>query len=205
MAALGDPATVVLMHPAKGATRDSLQPRGGGAFSGSIDGELCAWNEDGLIEFFHRQKFRGPGFDPMFFRLQRLELPEIVDNFGEPAVSVVAVPTDAKPQAKARPPLSGANRVALDALRACYGDGAIEPTEAVLAGIMKCGGQPLFPPSAVVPEAAWRDRCYKMAISDGEQPAKATAFRRAHKSLLDLGLVQTFDGHYWLPEWRRYA
>ena len=31
---LGRPAVLALMHPIKNATRDNLQPRGGGAFSG---------------------------------------------------------------------------------------------------------------------------------------------------------------------------
>jgi hypothetical protein len=90
MHGLGEPALVALMHPAKAATRETLQPRGGGAFSGSIDGELCAWNEAGVVELFHRTKFRGPGFTPMFFRLERVAL-GVQDNFGANVATVVAV------------------------------------------------------------------------------------------------------------------
>lgn len=97
MAPLGMPATVALMHPTKEATKDNLQPRGGGAFSGSIDGELCAWQSEGVVEFFHRTKFRGPGFAPIFFKLQPYTLPGVLDNFGQPVQTVLAVETDEKP------------------------------------------------------------------------------------------------------------
>ena len=97
MAPLGMPATVALMHPAKAATRDQLQPRGGGAFSGSIDGELCCWNEVSksgqheYLELFHRTKFRGPGFSPIYFKLRQTEVEGMVSNFGEPVRTVVAM------------------------------------------------------------------------------------------------------------------
>lgn len=97
MEPLGMPATVALMHPTKEAAKDNLQPRGGGAFSGSIDGELCAWQSDGIIEFFHRTKFRGPGFAPVFFKLQPYTLPGVLDNFGQPVQTILAVETDEKP------------------------------------------------------------------------------------------------------------
>lgn len=100
MEPLGMPATVALMHPTKDAAKDNLQPRGGGAFSGSIDGELCAWQSDEIIEFFHRTKFRGPGFAPIFFKLQRYTLPGVLDNFGQPVQTILAVETDEKPTKK---------------------------------------------------------------------------------------------------------
>jgi hypothetical protein len=95
MEPLGAPATVALMHPTKEAAKDSLQPRGGGAFSGSIDGELCAWQADGIVEVFHRTKFRGPGFAPMFFKLRAHVLPGVQDNFGDSISTVVAVEAEA--------------------------------------------------------------------------------------------------------------
>lgn len=91
MEPIGNPATIALMHPTKGATKDNLHPRGGGAFSGSIDGELCAWSDgNGLVEFWHTEKFRGPGFEPLIFQLDRHEFPDIKDNFGAPAIAVIA-------------------------------------------------------------------------------------------------------------------
>lgn len=108
MEGLGNPACVAMMHPSKGAGRDGLQPRGGGAFSGSIDGELCCWQDPkmrGVVELFHRTKFRGPGFEPLWWALERVEVEGMVTNFGKPVVTVVAVPCGrpvepAKPQGK---------------------------------------------------------------------------------------------------------
>lgn len=195
---LGNPATLVLMHPAKGAKRDTLQPRGGGSFSGSIDGELCAWNERGVVEFFHRVKFRGPGFRPIRFELRRHTFLEILDNFGEPAVSVVAVPTDEEPQAKVR--LGKADKIALAALAACR-NVAIAPPQALLDTLPQCWGKPLFPPLEVVPEAIWRDACYVQGISDGTQSAKAAAFRRSQAKLASLSQIHTAADHFWLSNW----
>lgn len=192
MSQLGNPSTVVLMHPAKSATRESLQPRGGGAFSGSIDGELCAWKDGVLVEFFHRSKFRGPGFDPMFFTLERYTFHNIVDNFGEPSISVVAMPTSEKPARKLV--ITGANRIALDALKASMTD-AIPPSDAILQE------QTAFAPRVVVPEALWRERCYATGIAEGEQDAKRRAFTRCRKALIEMGLVRTFADNYWLNEW----
>jgi hypothetical protein len=192
MSQLGNPSTLVLMHPAKSATRENLQPRGGGAFSGSIDGELCAWQDGVLVEFFHRTKFRGPGFDSMFFTLERYTFFDILDNFNEPSVSVVAMPTSEKPARKQT--ITGANRIALDALKACMSE-AIPPSEAILKE------QPAFPPRMVVPEALWRERCYATGIAEGEQDAKRRAFTRGRKALIEMGLVRTFADNYWLNEW----
>lgn len=100
---LGSPAMVALMHPTKNADKHSLEPRGGGAFSGSIDGELCAWNEQGVVELFHRTKFRGPGFAPIFFKLRRVELEGVFDNFGEPVITILAEETDDRPVSKRQP------------------------------------------------------------------------------------------------------
>lgn len=116
MEGLGNPACVAMMHPSKGAGRDGLQPRGGGAFSGSIDGELCCWQDPktrGVVELFHRTKFRGPGFEPMWWALERVEVAGMVTNFGKPVVTVVAVPCGrpvepAKPQGKWQVAVMGA-------------------------------------------------------------------------------------------------
>jgi hypothetical protein len=180
MGPLGGPSLVVAMHPTKSAMRDTMQPRGGGAFSGSIDGELCMWKSDEVVEFYHRSKFRGPGFDPMFFTLEKHTFPELLDNFGEAAISVIAVPTQRKPESKKA--LSGANFIALNALDGCRDDGKVSALGAVS-------------------EEAWRDRCYADGVSNGAQAAKAAAFRRSRDALLDMGLVHCHDAHYSNPSW----
>lgn len=138
MEPLGMPATVALMHPTKDAARDNLQPRGGGAFSGSIDGELCAWQVGGLVEFFHRTKFRGPGFEPMLFKLEAHELPDVRDNFGSAVSTVVAVEATAED----RPARQPTGKWRLAAWRAVHD--LIEigeewaSVEAVVAKVLEC-------------------------------------------------------------------
>jgi len=77
----GNPCVVALCHPTKRANGiDELLPRGGGAFIAEIDGNLTARKtESGDIELWHT-KFRGPGFEPMTFKLERIETTKLVDS-----------------------------------------------------------------------------------------------------------------------------
>jgi len=200
MDALGKPATLVLMHATKSATRETVgTPRGGGAFSGSVDGLCGVWRDNGgQMEFFHGTKLRGPGFNPMFFDLERYELADIRDNFGEAAISVVAVPAEAKTKTAAA--IKGATRIALNALAGCK-DVAISPPQEVLDGLQVCNGQLMCAPHAVVSEDDWRKRSYAAGISDKDADAKSKAFRRARSVLLENGSILTYADHYWIPEW----
>jgi hypothetical protein len=198
MDALGNPATIALMHPPKGASRDTVgTSRGGGAFSGSVDGLCGVWLNDGVLEFFHCSKFRGPGYSPMHFRLVQHQFEEIRDNFGEATISVVAVPTEEKPRAKTF--LSRSDRIALDALADCL-KVAIPPPPTVLDSHPTCGGHTLFPPVRVAPEALWRERFYA-ANTLGTQDAKKKAFSRSRVALLNLALINASAGYFWLPSW----
>lgn len=189
MGPFGSPATVALMHPNKGATRDTLAPRGGSAFSGNIDGELAAWKDDSVVEFFHRAKFRGPGFPPMFFELHRHEFDDVTDNFGEPVVAIVAVPTDRRPKPKAA--LTTSHRIALQTLADCHAEAV-----PILSARPDGAG-----PSRAVPEDIWRERAYAAGISGGGQTAKRAAFGRSRSALLTLGLIGAHADHYWLTAW----
>ncbi|ANQ84835.1 hypothetical protein dqs_1797 [Azoarcus olearius] len=199
MEPLGNPATVALMHPTKEATRDNLQPRGGGAFSGSIDGELCAWQERGQVEFFHRTKFRGPGFKPIRFELERFELPGMEDNFGEPVVTVLAVQSDSTdPSPIGRKPLTGAVSVAYRALDAALADmKTSRMLDAAFAGeasnALNCPA-----PEAAVHLDDWRGMAYDMGISDGDGEAKKKAFKRGRERLVADGIVKVWKDMCWL-------
>lgn len=196
MAPLSNPATLVLMHPTKNASRETLEPRGGGAFAGSVDGLLYGWraNKDEPVELFHKEKFRGPGFDSMHFELERHTFENFNDNFGEPVKTVVAVPTEEKPKRETR--LTGAALIAFNALEHCLHDGsAVAPNQMILSEY------PVFAPPKVVPENFWRARCYEVGISHGEGDAKTKAFNRARKALTEAGVVRTFADHYWLMNW----
>ena len=90
----GGPCVVVLCHPIKYTTEPSqLLPRGGGAFLNEMDGNLTAWkHDDNLIEF-HHGKIRGPGFEPMTFKLETIRTPTLTDADGRelPTVRAVAI------------------------------------------------------------------------------------------------------------------
>lgn len=89
----GNPTVLVLCHPTKGATRDNLLPRGGGAFLNEVDGNLTCWKDEaGVITLHWAGKFRGPTFDPIRLELQPWELKGVQDSKGRPVQSVVAVP-----------------------------------------------------------------------------------------------------------------
>ncbi len=87
----GGPCVLVLCHPIKHATDPSqLLPRGGGAFLAEMDGNLTIWRRDDLVEL-HHNKIRGPGFEPMTFRIERVMTAELMDSKGRliPTVKVV--------------------------------------------------------------------------------------------------------------------
>jgi hypothetical protein len=200
LAAFGGPCVVVLMHPAKSATKDNMQPRGGGAFSGAIDGELCIWTDTGsnVAELYHRAKFRGPGFKPFAFQLAKREVSDVRDNFGTIAETVVALASDETPTPVAgKRRLRSSEKVALDALRSCLADGsgkvASVPTEVREAARMSGQLATLYD--------TWRAECYAVRISDSDNSdARQKAFKRAAQALQSAGIVAVHDEFVWLPK-----
>jgi DNA-binding MarR family transcriptional regulator len=91
----GGPCVLVLCHPIKHVTDPSqLLPRGGGAFMAEMDGNLTLWKHDeNLITFHHSDKFRGPGFEPITFKLEKITTDKLVDRKGRkiPTVHAVAI------------------------------------------------------------------------------------------------------------------
>ncbi len=88
----GHPSVLVACHPAKGATRDNLMPRGGGAFIAEIDTNLICWQEGDVTTLHHQHKIRGPGFEPIKFRLVQRPINDFSYPDGRVPHTVVAVP-----------------------------------------------------------------------------------------------------------------
>jgi len=155
---------VVFMHPTQGATAENLRSRGGGAFAGQIDGELLAWQDATTkqIKFWHSSKFRGGGFEPVYFDLKRIELDGYDDNFGNKAVSVVALPGMKAKEADSDE-LGGNNRKIFDAF-------------------VKCAQT-----KTLVTDKEWRRVAYEALT--GTKQANQAAFRRAKKALLASKMV----------------
>lgn len=87
----GRPTVLVLAHPTKNAGRENLLPRGGGAFLAEIDGNLTCWLDGDVATLHWQGKLRGPGFEPLQFRIKERAL-GIVDSKGRELKSVVAMP-----------------------------------------------------------------------------------------------------------------
>jgi hypothetical protein len=91
----GEPTVLVLCHPVKYVTDVAqLLPRGGGAFIAEMDGNLTLRRiGDGVATMveLHHNKIRGPGFDPMVFRLEKITCEKLHDNTGKLIPTVHAV------------------------------------------------------------------------------------------------------------------
>jgi len=91
----GNPCVLTLCHPTKHVTDPSqLVPRGGGAFLNEMDGNLTGWKHDeNLVTLHHSDKFRGPGFEPITFKLEKITTEKLVDSDGRklPTVHAVAI------------------------------------------------------------------------------------------------------------------
>ena len=90
----GGPCVVVLCHPIKYTSEPSqLLPRGGGAFLAEMDGNLTAWKHDDTLIDLHHNKIRGPGFEPMTFKLEPIRTSDLTDAKGRilPTVRAVAI------------------------------------------------------------------------------------------------------------------
>lgn len=101
----GDPTVFVLCHPVKTAQRDSLLPRGGGAFLAEVDANLTLWKDDaGIVSLHWCGKIRGPSFDPVRFELAQVELDGVKDVRGRPIFSVAArhIPDERAEQLEAK-------------------------------------------------------------------------------------------------------
>jgi hypothetical protein len=91
----GGPCVLVLCHPIKHVTEpDQLLPRGGGAYLAEMDGNLTLWRKtDDMVELNYN-KMRGPGFQPIAFKLETIvDAKSLVDTKGRilPTVQAVAI------------------------------------------------------------------------------------------------------------------
>nr|WP_160330104.1 AAA family ATPase [Rhizobium altiplani] len=86
------PATLILAHPVKHASKDNLLPRGGGALLNELDGNLTVWADGGMANLHWQGKLRGIPFDPMKFELVVIK-PEGLENAdGDQMAMTIAKP-----------------------------------------------------------------------------------------------------------------
>jgi hypothetical protein len=128
----GGPCVLVLCHPIKNASEPSqLLPRGGGAFIAEIDGNLTLWKTGELIELWHTDKMRGPGFEPMTFRLEKILCDALVDAKGRhiPTIRAVAI-SESDKEAEAKTTRSNEDQILVAML---------EPGRPIAALATACG------------------------------------------------------------------
>lgn len=83
----GNPAVLANAHPTKSADKESLLPRGGGAFLNEIDCNLTVWAEGEVAHLHWQRKKRGPDFDPIPFEFHG----KTVEEHGNKIPTVVAL------------------------------------------------------------------------------------------------------------------
>lgn len=86
----GKPAVFVACHPTKNADQTNLQPRGGGAFIAEVDGNLTLTKADSRVKLHWQVKHRGADFAPLYFALEPVTAPVLVDTKGRPVPTVMA-------------------------------------------------------------------------------------------------------------------
>jgi hypothetical protein len=88
----GGPCVLVLCHPIKNVNDPAqLLPRGGGAFLAEMDGNLTVWKRDDDTVELHHTKIRGPGFEILTFKLEKITSTKLVDTKGRLVPTVKAV------------------------------------------------------------------------------------------------------------------
>jgi hypothetical protein len=89
----GSPSIIVAAHPVKNASEDNLVPYGGGAILNEVDGNLTLSSKSGLVSLHWQGKFRGLEFKPLFFRMETVSSPDVVDAKGRQVLLPVCRPS----------------------------------------------------------------------------------------------------------------
>lgn len=100
----GRPAVLILAHPRKEAAKTELIPHGAGATLNEVDANLCLWRDSktGLVELHWQGKFRGPEFEPTFYRYANTTGPAVLNAQGLPVPLTTLRPYEMQ----AAPPVS---------------------------------------------------------------------------------------------------
>lgn len=167
-------AILVVHHSGLG---DAGRGRGSSALRGAMDFEYQVEKSGATIDtqIITLSNTKTKDHEPpssMTFKPVIIDLRQ-ADEDGMPITSLILEKTDQKATRKQKK-LSGANRIALDALKEVS---------------LKTGK---------TTEEVWRKEAYARGISTGETDAKRKAFDRARRNLLDNCYIATRDDSYWI-------
>jgi hypothetical protein len=91
----GAPIVIVAAHPPKQASNDNLLPYGGGGTLNEVDGNFTfRIDESGFFRLHWLGKIRGLPFDPLHFRIDKLDAPEVITVEGVRVKLPVMFPVD---------------------------------------------------------------------------------------------------------------
>lgn len=89
----GQPAVIIAAHPPKQAQNDALLPYGGGGTLNEVDGNFTfRRDENGLYCLHWLGKIRGLSFDPLHFRIDKLDSPDVLTVEGDRVKTPVMFP-----------------------------------------------------------------------------------------------------------------
>jgi AAA domain len=89
----GNPAVIVLAHPNKSASEDTLVVAGGGSALAELDANLTMWKDDkGIFKFHYHEKLRSGLFDPLYFTIKVIQCPDLLDFEGRQIEAPVLIP-----------------------------------------------------------------------------------------------------------------
>ena len=80
----GVPVVIIAAHPVKQASDDNLIPYGGGSTLNEVDGNFTILRDESALYAFHwLGKIRGLPFDPLHFKIDKFDSPDVVTIEGE--------------------------------------------------------------------------------------------------------------------------
>ena len=122
----GLPVVLIAAHPPKQASDDSLIPYGGGSTLNEIDGNFTlALDDSGLFAFHWLGKIRGLNFDPLHFRIDKLDSPDVVTVEGIRVQMPVMFPVDEEGVEARQEAFAGRDLALLQAIEATDPEGSI--------------------------------------------------------------------------------
>jgi hypothetical protein len=168
---------------------DATRPRGHTSLTGAVDAQLAVKRESsGTVTLTVEYMKDGPEGDVFASRLDQAEVG--ADPDGDAITSCVVVPIESRAAAAEPAKLSKAAKLALQAL-----------SETLLELGREPGSSPHIPAGVnVVTIAEWRERAYRMGISDAGADAKRKAFKRAYEDLLFAKRIGIWDEQAWLAK-----
>jgi hypothetical protein len=177
-------AAVLIVHHTGLSATD--RGRGSSVLKGALDFEyLIEVNPDNTRTLIPKKTKDYEMPDEITFRHEVIELPEWTDpDTGEPLTSLVMIQTE-NPKKMTGVTLTGAKGIALKTLQECLSK-------------MITNDNFLDSNKVKISFEDWKAAAFSGGISSGNEDAKRIAFDRSIKSLLNLNIIKTLDGFYWL-------